>query len=120
MGRVSCEFPEPRDFNVALTMTRLAPSMVFIIGLYAGPAAAQERVTAAEPIAVAVEPKDDVAAPKTAIEAVPAAESKATLQPPKPPASKTNEKDPPRFEGDERGLALEIEPFGWRVPLFGR
>ncbi|MFZ1988132.1 MAG: hypothetical protein WAW96_00030 [Alphaproteobacteria bacterium] len=101
-------------------MTRLAPSMVFIIGLYAVPALAQEqRGTLAEPIAVAVEPKDDVAAPAQERAAVPAAESKATPQS-EPAPSKPDPQDRPQFEGDERGLALEVEPFGWHIRLLGR
>lgn len=94
--------------------------MVFVIGLYAVPAAAAEaRATMAEPIAVAVEPKDDAGAPEAARAAVPAAESKAISQP-APATTKPDSKELPPLEGDEHGLALEIKPFGWRIPLFGR
>ena len=116
------QVPGQRDFNGAVIMTRLAPSMVFIIGLYAVPApalAADERVTTAEPVAVAVEPQDDLASPSRARGDVPAAESKATAQP-APAPLKRDPSDAPRLEGDERALALEIEPFGWRFRLFGR
>ena len=94
--------------------------MVFIVGLYAAPVLAEEqRWTLAEPIAVAVEPKDDVAAPTKANAAVPAAESKATPQS-EPASSQRGAKGAPKFEDGEGRLALEIEPFGWHIRLFGR